>query len=119
MSCGTLTQFIHKPRARSREMFDSRLKIVNAKSDVMQAGAALVDEPGNCGIVTGGFQQLDSWGILSGARGKHGDIDAFPGYVFAAGQGHAEQPLVKEEAFVDIANCDSKMVDFNGHFARS
>lgn len=93
-------------------------EIVDAQGDVVQAGAPFFDEFGDGGVRVGGFEEFDAGCVGGVTSGKHGDGDLFDRDGFGVGERQAEGLGVKLKAFVDRADGDSEMVDFNGHGGR-
>ena len=107
MSACARTRIVHQARAAFFEALDGRGKIRNFHRDVMQAFAALVDEPRDHRIRPGGLEQFDA----RAAGREHRDFNLLLFYGFSEPDRETELFLVKLERGVERADRDAQVIN--------
>jgi hypothetical protein len=115
MTTGPAARLIENAATGLAKPVEGGGEIVHAKGNMVQTGSALLNEFRDGGIGGGRFEQFDAGRVRSGSGGQHGNVYLFHCHRFGVDDGHAEGLLVKPQAFVEAANGNSQVIDFNGH----
>ena len=109
MTAGAALRFVEQADTGLFEFRDACSEVRHAKSDVMDAFAALRQKFSDYGILFRRLQQFDARAF----DGQHGDIHLFMGDGLARRHGETELLLIELERLIERTHRDSEVVDAN------